>query len=447
MPKTISVITIGCDKNTVDSEHMLGYLKANGYSIAELPEEADAIIVNTCGFITDAKEQSINTLLSAVQFKKINPGLKVIAYGCMIQKYGTELAEEIPEIDGFIGSNSIEMLPKILNEIFAEKRVCQISRTAESSGAFLPRQLTADSPSSYLKIAEGCNNRCTYCAIPAMRGSYHSRGIPHLVNEAKYLVDNGIKEISLVAQDITRYGIDLYNRISLVQLLEKLVDIDGLRWLRLLYCYPSLIDDNLISFIKEHSKVCRYLDIPLQHADRDILKKMGRQQEPEETYRLIQTIKDAIPDVAIRSTFIVGFPGETKNQFSNLLNFLNKAKLDWVGAFKYSQEVGTIAAAFRDQVSEEIKEERYQQLMDLQKDITSLQNKRWLGRKLPVLVERKWESNGLLWQGRIEQQAAEVDGVVYFSTDKHLRPGDFIKAEITEVEEYDLMGEVINESC
>lgn len=442
MPKKISIITLGCDKNTVDSEHMLGLLATKGYITTELPEEADIIIVNTCGFINTAKEESINSLLSVVEYKKKKPELKVIASGCMVQKYWKELSDEIPEIDGFLGSNNIQILPEILNKINKGHQVCHIDNNAAEADIFLPRQLTDTSASSYLKIAEGCNNRCTYCAIPAMRGPYHSRSIPALIEEAKLLVEHGIKEISLVAQDITQYGIDLYNKVSLIPLLAELVKLEGLKWIRLLYCYPSLIDDELIQFVKGHEKICNYLDIPLQHADKDILKKMGRQQTPEQIFELINKLREEIPDIAIRSTFIVGFPGEGEKQFNNLLDFLNKAKLDWVGAFKYSQEEGTKAASFANQVAEDIKDERYHLLMTLQRNITAMRNKRWLERKLPVLVERKWEDDSLWWQGRTEHQAAEVDGIVLFKTEKALKPGDFVKVKITGVEEYDLLGEM-----
>jgi len=442
MTKKVLVITLGCDKNTVDSEHMLGLLTTNGYTITEVVEEADIVIVNTCGFITEAKEQSINTLLSVLEYKKQKPELKVIASGCMVQKYWKELDEEIPEIDGFIGSSVIQDLPDLLNKVTKGQRVCHIIGNKEEAEFSLPRRLITASPSSYLKIAEGCNNRCTYCAIPAMRGPYRSRSIPALIEEAKYLVDCGIKEISLVAQDITQYGLDLYGKVSLVKLLAELTKLEGLKWIRLLYSYPTLIDDELIQYIKEQNKICNYLDIPLQHADREILRKMGRRQTPEEIFELIQKLREEIPNIAIRSTFIVGFPGETERQFDNLLTFLEKVKLDWVGAFKYSQEEDTPAASFPDQIPEDIKEERYHRLMTLQRDITTMRNTRWLDLTLPVLVEQKWDEDGLWWQGRTEHQAPEVDGVVLFKSERQLEPGEFVEVKITKVEEYDLLGEM-----
>jgi ribosomal protein S12 methylthiotransferase len=442
MSKKIGIITLGCDKNTVDSEHMLGLLTNKGYTTTELPKEADIIIINTCGFINDAKEQSINTILSAVEYKKKKPGIKIIACGCMVQKYWKELADEIPEIDGFLGSNNVHMLPEILSKIEIGHKPYYINENTIADDIYLPRQLSESTASSYLKIAEGCNNKCTYCAIPAMRGPYRSRNISVLIEEVMSLVEQGVKEIALVAQDITQYGIDLGYKVNLVSLLEELIKVDGLQWVRLLYCYPSLIDDELIEFVRGHKKICNYLDIPLQHADRDILKKMGRNQNPDQIYKLIQKIREEIPDIAIRSTFIVGFPGESEKQFNNLLDFLVRAELDWVGAFKYSQEDGTLAACFPNQVSEEVKEERYHILMSLQRNITNKKNKRWIGRKLPVLVEGKWEEEAFLWQGRIEQQARDVDGVVIFKATNSLKPGDFVEVKITDVDDYDLLGEM-----
>ena len=438
----ISIITLGCDKNTVDSEHMLGLLVSNRYLITDFPEEADVVIVNTCGFINDAKEESINTLLKIAVYKRKNPNLKLIAIGCMVQKYWRELAEEIPEIDGLLGSNNILTLPMVLEKIILGQKVCLVNSQLNISDVLIPRILSNQGPSSFLKIAEGCNNKCTYCAIPDLRGRYRSKGFSPLIKEAKFLVDKGIKEISLVAQDITQYGRDLFNKTNLVCLLEKLIEIQGLEWIRLLYCYPSFIDDNLIQFINEQSKICKYIDIPLQHADEEILCKMGRRQKTEEIYDLIYKLRTTIPDIAIRSTFIVGFPGESEEHFNNLLKFLEEIKLDWVGAFKYSQEEGTLAASFSNQVSEVIKEERYKQLMALQKNITTERNQRWLGRKLPVLIERKWEEGSYLWQGRTQQQAPEVDGTLFIHTEKVLQPGQFVNVTITGIEEYDLVGEI-----
>jgi len=275
-----------------------------------------------------------------------------------------------------------------------------------------------------------------------MRGPYRSRSIPVLLEEVTSLVKQGVKEIALVAQDITQYGIDLDCKVNLISLLEELIKVDELQWIRLLYCYPTLIDDELIEFVGTQKKICNYLDIPLQHADRDILKKMGRNQDPDQIYKLIQKIREEIPDIAIRSTFIVGFPGESEKQFNNLLDFISKVELDWVGAFKYSQEDDTLAAHFPKQVPEELKEERYHMLMSLQRNITNKRNKRWIGKKLPVLVEGKWDEEAFLWQGRIEQQARDVDGVVIFKTPSSLKPGNFVEIEITDVDDYDLLGEM-----
>lgn len=438
----VAVITLGCDKNTVDSENMLGLLKQNNYQIVGDPSEADVVIINTCGFITAAKEESIDVIMEAIKLKEINPQIKIIVAGCLVQRYIKELAEELPEVDGFLGSNNVPGLLKLMDQVLAGQRVTTLTNSSPNPDLVIPRVTSTPSYYSYLKIAEGCDNRCTYCAIPNMRGPYVSRSISSLVQEASSLAARGVKELSLIAQDITLYGIDLYKKHSLVQLLKKLVQIPRLEWIRLMYCYPTHVTDELIDFIAENKQICKYIDLPLQHADQEILQRMGRKQKVEDVIKLIEKLRSRIPNLALRTTFIVGFPGETEKHFRNLLNFMREMQFDWVGIFTYSPEEGTPAANFPSQVPEEIKQERFERAMLMQQEITRQRNKRWLGTVQKVIVERMIEEgNGKFWQGRTQQQAPDVDGVVYFKGD-NLVPGNFVPVLITGVEDYDLLGEI-----
>ncbi|MDS1029051.1 30S ribosomal protein S12 methylthiotransferase RimO [Bacillota bacterium LX-D] len=439
----VAVVTLGCDKNTVDSECMLGLLNQEQYHIVTNTREADIIIINTCGFITAAKEESINTILEMVNLKKIKPELKVIVTGCLVQKYCTELAEEIPEVDGFLGSNDVTALPALLDKVSAGQRITKLQKSTNNPDLYIPRVKSTEYY-SYLKVAEGCDKKCTYCAIPEMRGGYASRSIASLLKETEIMAQSGIKEISLVAQDITLYGEDLYHELSLVKLLQQIAKISDLEWIRLLYCYPDHITDELINFIAAETKVCNYLDIPLQHAHPEILKQMGRRGNTEQIIKLIEKLRTKIPNVALRTTFIVGFPGETERHFQTLLDFMSLIKFDWVGVFTYSQEEGTVAAGFANQVPDEVKEERFHRAMLHQLEITSANNNKWLGKTVPVLVEGKALERDGFWQGRTEQQAPEVDGSVLFSADK-VEPGEFVPVLIRRVEEYDLIGEIQNE--
>lgn len=438
----VAVITLGCDKNTVDSENMLGLLKQNNYQIVGDPSEADVVIINTCGFITAAKEESIDVIMEAIKLKEINPQIKIIVAGCLVQRYIKELAEELPEVDGFLGSNNVPGLLKLMDQVLAGQRVTTLTNSSPNPDLVIPRVTSTPSYYSYLKIAEGCDNRCTYCAIPNMRGPYVSRSISSLVQEASSLAARGVKELSLIAQDITLYGIDLYKKHSLVQLLKKLVQIPRLEWIRLMYCYPTHVTDELIDFIAENKQICKYIDLPLQHADQEILQRMGRKQKVEDVIKLIEKLRSRIPNLALRTTFIVGFPGETEKHFRNLLNFMREMQFDWVGIFTYSPEEGTPAANFPSQVPEKIKQERFERAMLMQQEITRQRNKRWLGTVQKVIVERMIEEgNGKFWQGRTQQQAPDVDGVVYFKGD-NLVPGNFVPVLITGVEDYDLLGEI-----
>lgn len=430
--RRILVITLGCDKNTVDSENVLGFLKKNSFIPVTQPEDADIIIINTCGFIEAAKKESINAILEAVQYKKTNENLKILVAGCMVNRYENELAKEIPEIDIFLKHNDLQNLAEKLDIIDA----------SNAKDEEIIRVLT-NQYSSYLKIAEGCNKHCTYCAIPMMRGEYKSREIEALIREANYMLKNGVKEISLIAQDVTSYGIDLYNNYRLPELLTSINKNFTDFWLRLLYCYPDQIGDELIETIANSNKICKYIDIPLQHAHPDILRKMGRKSTPEEIMILLEKLRKKIPDIAIRTTFIVGFPGETQEHFEYLIDFVKKAKFDWLGSFTYSREEGTPAALLSKQISETIKIERYNELMATQKIITQENNQKLVGQELKVLVEGKSdEFNEIYYFGRSQYQGPEIDGITYIRGE-NLKIGDFCQVKITRVEDYDLIGEII----
>jgi ribosomal protein S12 methylthiotransferase len=444
--KRVAAITLGCAKNQVDTEYMLGMLPKSDYVIVSEPEDADAVVINTCCFIDEAKKETIDTLLQLVREKRKNPGLKLIAAGCLVQKYVQELFSEIPEIDGLMGTGQVDGLAAALEHVFAhaKERYVSVKDQGRATSDFGERRLiTTAGPTSYLKIAEGCNNRCTYCVIPQIRGPYRSREIEALVSEAEQLVEAGAKEICLVAQDVTAYGLDLYGRLELPTLLKRLAVIDDLHWIRLLYCYPTNITRELIQVIQAEEKICKYLDIPLQHGDDGVLKRMGRKGNRLYLERLVNELRSSLPGVVLRTTFIVGFPGETEEEFQNLLDFMEKNRFHWAGAFTYSQEPGTPAEKMGDQVSPEIKEKRYHQLMLLQREITSQENEKWLGKIVPVMVERRPEGKDGLYQGRTEFQGPEVDGLVHFYAQADLCPGDFVQVKVLQVMEYDLVGEMV----
>lgn len=441
MLNKVASITLGCDKNQVDTEFMLGTLVDSNYTIVDDPALADAVVINTCCFIDAAKEETINAILDIVKMKEARPEVKLIVVGCAAQKYGQELLQEIPEIDALLGTGQLGKLKDVLGRLELPAPVPYVAvNDAPEEREPTSKRWGISGPSAPLKIAEGCDKRCTYCVIPQIRGPYRSRRIDSLVAEARQLVDMGVKELCLVAQDVTAYGLDLYGELKLPALLKELAKIEDLQWIRLMYCYPTHLTDELLEVIRQEPKICRYLDIPLQHANGEILKKMGRRGNRQLLEKTLARVRTAIPGVAIRTTFIVGFPGETELQFQELLDFMKEQRFQWAGVFTYSQEPETPAGSMAGQIEDAVKEERYHRAMMLQRETTIQLNEQWLGQRVPVLVEDCWEEGGYI--GRTQMQAPEVDGVVFFRSSEAHRPGEMVEVLITEVDEYDLVGEM-----
>ncbi|MFZ5943634.1 MAG: 30S ribosomal protein S12 methylthiotransferase RimO [Bacillota bacterium] len=442
----VAVVSLGCPKNLVDSENMLALINQAHIQISSNPADAHVIIINTCGFISSAKEESINTILEMAQYKKEGTCRLLIVVGCLVQKHRKEIEMEIPEIDVLLGTDSYHRIVEVINHTLEgqfDNTECLIPVAEHLE---LPRNLTTPKHYAYLRIAEGCDNYCTFCSIPQIRGGYRSRTIENIVNEAKQLVSDGVKELILVAQDTTQYGKDLYGEFMLVELLRELVKIDELRWIRLLYCYPNHFSEQLIKIIAKETKICKYIDLPLQHADDTILKKMGRRITQEQIRNLLIKIRKEIPQIIIRSTFIVGFPGETKENFNSLINFLREARLDRVGAFTYSQEEDTPAGKLPDQVNEKTKLNRLKKLMALQYQILSEKNRAYIGHNLIVQVEGATDENPNLWICRSQGEAPEIDPVILLYSEDRLIPGQLHSVKITHIQDYDLIGEINSES-
>lgn len=442
----IYFVSLGCDKNLVDSEMMITSLRKSGYQIIDDEELADIIVVNTCCFIGDAKEESINTLLAMAEYKESGNCQLLVATGCLAQRYHKEIQEEIPEVDVIIGTMGYEALTEAIDNGLKEKGVI---REYLKDIDYLPNPLVdRDSMSggyfAYLKIAEGCNKHCTYCIIPKVRGQYRSVPMENLLAQAEHLVANGAKELILVAQETTLYGSDLYGKKSLAELLEKLSEIEELRWIRILYCYPEEITDDLIATIKRLPKVCNYLDIPIQHGANPILKRMGRLTSQEEIKDMVSKLRAKIPDIALRTTLITGFPGETEEDFEELRSFVEELRFDRLGVFTYSQEEDTPAAEFENQVPEEIKEQRKDTIMALQQEIAFQKGEEQIGRILDVMVEGNLPDEGV-YIARTYMDAPDVDGYVFVKSDWNLMSGDFITVRIAGAQEYDLIGEIIEE--
>ena len=438
----IYFVSLGCDKNLVDSEMMITALKKAGYLIIDNVEEADIIVVNTCCFIGDAKEESINTLLDMAAYKEDRCKL-LVAAGCLAQRYHDEIKTEIPEVDVIIGTMGYEELISSIDEALQSKHVVESLKSID----YLPTPLTdRDSMSggyyAYLKIAEGCDKHCTYCVIPKVRGKYRSVPMENLIAQAEHLVENGAKELILVAQETTLYGKDLYGKKSLPELLEKLSEIEELKWIRILYCYPEEITDELIDTIKRLPKVCNYLDIPIQHGTDKILKKMGRWTNKAEIVSIVEKLRAGIPDIALRTTLITGFPGETEEDFEELKEFVKQLRFDRLGVFTYSQEEDTPAAQMEEQVPEEVKEARRDEIMQLQQEIAFEKSASRVGEDMDVMVEGYLPDDGV-YICRTYMDAPDVDGYVFVSTDWNLMSGDFIKVEIVGSDQYDLIGEVV----
>ena len=442
MNRKVTIITLGCPKNTVDSENMSYLLESGGYEVVADYENPDIILINTCSFINDAKTQSIETILEAEAFKKEHPEVKIVVSGCLSQRYVDELMEEIPSVDAFVGTGRFYDICDILdglyqNEPTAKKYCDMIDRNIIECS----RNLSTPYYYAYLKLAEGCDKHCTYCIIPSIRGKQRSRKIEDIVEEAQQLALEGVKEFILIAQDVGEYGTDIYQKRMLAPLLKELCKIDSLQWIRLLYIYPETITEDLIDTLKQEKKILHYIDIPFQHIDDTILKAMGRHTSEQNIRDLIARLRSELPDIIIRSSFITGFPGETQDQHNKLLAFLQEAHLQRVGIFPYSQEEGTAAAKLPDQLTEEIKLQRYEELMAQQEHISEKQMERFLEQTITVLIEAK-EDTGV-YTGRSYADAPEIDGVVYVYTDEPLTIGDFYSVLINDTMEYDLIGKLV----
>ncbi len=437
------VVSLGCDKNRIDTETLLGKMR-NNFEIVNNPKLADIILVNTCGFIEASKQESIDTILEMAEYKKSYNCKMLIGTGCLTQRYGDKLFELMPELDAILGVNDYEQLGPVIKNFFdkGDKQIlCNFSDEIINQGE---RVITTGSFSAYVRISEGCNNFCTYCIIPKIRGKYRSRNIEEVVKECTSLAQQGIKEIILVAQDTTKYGIDIYNKKMLPKLLEEISKINDVKWIRLLYCYPEEITDELIEEIKNNDKVCDYIDMPVQHISNIILKRMKRRTEKEEIIENISKIKNKIKGISLRTSLIVGFPGETNDDFNELKEFIKLIKFGKLGVFKYSREEGTEAYEMPDQIDDKIKESRYDELMLLQQQISKTMNKNKVGNVYSVAIEGK---NDEYWIGRNYEMAPEIDGEIFFKCDKILDIGDFVNVKIVDSLEYDLIGVVCDESC
>ncbi len=440
----ITFISLGCDKNLVDSEMMLGQLLEHGYEFTDDETLADVIVVNTCCFIGDAKEESINTLLEMAQLKQ-NGNLKaLIAAGCLAQRYREEIKAEIPEVDAIIGTMAIDKIVEAVEETVAQKGGEYFRNINDTPVYGKKRVVTTGGHYAYLKIAEGCDKHCTYCIIPKVRGKYRSVPVEVLVKEAETLAEGGVRELILVAQETTLYGQDLYGKKSLPELLHKLAEIDGIDWIRILYCYPEEITDELIEAIKTEDKVCKYLDIPIQHASDRILKRMGRRTSQADLREMIAKLRKEIPEICLRTTLIAGFPGETDEDHQEMLAFVDEMEFDRLGVFAYSQEEDTPAAIMEDQVPEEIKEERREELMALQQAIAFEKAEEMVGKVLTVIVEGKVAEDDV-YVARTYKDAPGVDGYVFVDTTANLMTGDMMNVWITGCNEYDLIGEIYHE--
>lgn len=433
----VGMISLGCPKNQVDGEALLAKLAAAGYQIVNEIENSDVMIVNTCGFIEDAKREAIDTILEVAQYKEAGVISALVVTGCLAERYQDEILKEMPEVDAVIGIGANADIVKV-----CDKALCGIQTSNYPNKCYLPiddeRVLSTPSHWAYLKIAEGCDNRCSYCAIPGIRGKFRSRKIESVVDEAKSLVNRGVKEIILVAQDTTKYGQDLYGEYSLDKLLKELVKIDGLEWIRLFYCYPQRITDSLIDVIANEDKVCKYIDIPLQHSDTTVLKNMNRVGDGNDYRVLLDKMRKAIPDLALRTTFMVGFPGETDEQFENLCDFVKDMKFDKMGCFTFSPEEDTPAFDMDNQIDEDVKKRRQEVLMNTQYSITEASNKSRVGNVYKVIIDSFADGK---YTGRSYMDSPEIDSGIIFTSNKKLNIGDFVNVKITDFDGYDLIGE------
>ena len=434
-------ISLGCDKNLVDTEVMLGLLNQKGFTFTDDENEADVIAINTCCFINDAKQESIDTILEMAEHKKDGKCKALIVSGCMAQRYKQEIIDEIPEVDAVIGTSTYDKIADTINAVLAGKGFNQFDDLDRLPIVSSKRVITTGGFYEYLKIAEGCDKHCTYCIIPKVRGNFRSVPMDQLIEETKNLVEQGVKEIILVAQETTLYGMDIYGEKSLPKLLHELGKIENLKWIRILYCYPEEITDELIQAIKEEPKVCHYLDIPIQHASDVILKRMGRRTTKQELIDIVGKLRKEIPDIALRTTLITGFPGETIEQHEEVLEFVDDMEFDRLGAFAYSQEEDTPAATMDDQVDEDVKNERRDAIMEMQQEVSIDKSADMVGKTIEVLIEGKVADENA-YIGRSYMDAPNVDGYIFINTNEELMSGDFVFVKITGALEYDLIGEI-----
>ena len=439
----ILFVSLGCDKNLVDTENMLGILKNKGFEFTDDEWEADIIAINTCCFIGDAKQESINTILEMAEHKKDARCKVLVVAGCLAHRYQDEIIKELPEVDAFVGTSSYDKIADMINSVLEEKGISNFVEDANRMPMVeADRIVTTPGYYEYLKIAEGCDKHCTYCVIPKVRGSFRSFPIEYLVNQTKKLVEGGVKEIILVAQETTLYGVDLYGKKSLPKLLHNLGLIEGLEWIRILYCYPEEINDELIEAIKNEPKVCHYLDMPIQHASDNILKRMGRRTSKQELTDIVAKLRREIPDIALRTTLITGFPGETDVDHEEVMQFIDECEFDRLGVFTYSREEDTVAAQMPDQIDEEIKGKYRDELMQLQQEISADRSAAMIGRIVRVMIEGFIPEDNT-YVGRSYKDAPNVDGLVFVECDRELMSGDFIDVKITGSTEYDLIGTIV----
>lgn len=438
-------ISLGCDKNLVDTEMMLGLLNRDGYTFTDDENEAEVIVVNTCCFIGDAKEESVNTILEMARLKETGKCRALIVTGCLAQRYKQEIIDEIPEVDGILGTSTYDEISHVLKEALGGREHIQCFHGLD----VLPetkteRILTTGGHYAFLKIAEGCDKRCTYCIIPSLRGSFRSVPMERLVREAEGLAQQGVKELILVAQETTLYGVDLYGKKALPQLLKKLCAVSGIQWIRIQYCYPEEITEELIQTIRNEDKICNYLDLPIQHASDGILKRMGRRTTKAQLKETVARLREAIPDIALRTTLISGFPGETEDDHEELMEFVDEMEFERLGVFAYSAEEDTPAASFPDQVPDEVKEDRRGEIMELQQEISFEHSQSMIGRTLEVMIEGKVADENA-YVGRTYMDGPGVDGMIFVQTGEELMSGDFVRVRVTGAMEYDLIGELEDE--
>lgn len=442
----IFFVSLGCDKNLVDSENMLGILHDNGYRIIDEEGKAEIIVVNTCCFINDAKQESINTILEMAEYKKTGSCKVLIVAGCLAERYREEILETIPEVDALLGTASFSKILEIIDEVTDGKKHSFFNSLEELPKTNSNRLITSGTYSAYLKIAEGCDKHCTYCIIPKVRGNYRSIPMEELLKEAEFLAAQGVKELILVAQETTLYGKDLYGKKALPELLRKLCKLENISWIRILYCYPEEITDELIAVMKEEPKICHYLDIPIQHGSDRILKLMGRRTNQSDLIQIVTKLRENLPDIVLRTTLITGFPTETDQEHMELMDFVKKLQFERLGVFTYSKEENTPAASLKPQITAKVKKQRQKELMKLQQTLVFQKTETYIGKTFEVLIEGRIPEEDHVYIGRTYMDAPQVDGFFFLSSEEELLSGDIVKAKATGVKGYDLIGELVKGS-